>query len=497
LRLWPDGTPSDRVQQALRHIAAAARQVTGDCVSAGEPAPVVHILSSAGETLGDLPQQSPHLGSVQAILTDSKKRTITSDEFMLRWEQTAGPIAGARAVTYQGMQVGPPGAPIDIWIRGRNLHTILHAAAELQNRLRQFDGVRQVQSDFRAGKTELRLTLKPEAATLGITLADLARTVHSAWYGNEALRLQRGRDDIRVKIRHTAAERSDLAEIRQFRIRTPDGREIPLIAVADVQFSPGYAAIRREDGFRNVSVTARLDTRKANASEIFSELSRSYFPQLKQKYPGITVRLQGEKKKMRESLSTLLVGFPLAILGIYIIIAAMFRSYIQPFVILFTVPFGIIGAVIGHLAMGLNLTMMSLFGIVALSGIVVNDAIVLIECINENLADGMPFITAVQQGAVRRVRAVLLTTLSTVGGLAPLILEKDQQARFLIPMALSIAAGVAFATLLTLVLIPGLLAILNDARRLAFRLKYGHRPSREEVEPARLRRQTEKIQTTA
>jgi multidrug efflux pump subunit AcrB len=183
------------------------------------------------------------------------------------------------------------------------------------------------------------------------------------------------------------------------------------------------------------------------------------------------------------------VGFPLAILGIYVIIATMFRSYIQPLVILVTVPFGIIGAIIGHLMMGLNLTMMSLFGIVALSGVVVNDAIVLIECINENLAErNVSFLEAVQQGGIRRFRAVILTTVSTIVGLLPLIFEKDQQARFLIPMALSIAAGVAFATLLTLVLIPSLLAILNDARRLVFRLSNGVWPTREEVEPASYRR---------
>jgi multidrug efflux pump subunit AcrB len=203
------------------------------------------------------------------------------------------------------------------------------------------------------------------------------------------------------------------------------------------------------------------------------------------------VALQGEKEKMRESLGSLYVGFPLAVFGIFVIIAAMFRSYIQPFIVLFTVPFGIIGAVAGHLIMGYDLSLMSVFGMVALTGVVINDAIVLIERVNGNLAGGMPFFEAILNGGSRRFRPILLTSLSTIGGLAPLILETDLQARFLIPMALSLAAGVAFATVLTLVLIPSLLTILNDLRRVAGRFRHGVWPSREAVEPAALRHQME------
>ncbi|MBW1609510.1 MAG: efflux RND transporter permease subunit, partial [Deltaproteobacteria bacterium] len=199
------------------------------------------------------------------------------------------------------------------------------------------------------------------------------------------------------------------------------------------------------------------------------------------------VALQGEQKKMRESFESLYVGYPMAILGIFIIIATMFRSYAQPFVILFTVPFGIIGAVLGHLLLGYDLSIMSIFGMVALTGVVVNDAIVLIERINENIAEGSSFFDAILIGGARRFRAIFLTSLSTVGGLAPLIMETDLQAKFLIPMALSIAAGIAFATVLTLVLVPSLLALLSDCRLLVHRLKYGFWPKRVDVEPARNR----------
>jgi multidrug efflux pump subunit AcrB len=266
-----------------------------------------------------------------------------------------------------------------------------------------------------------------------------------------------------------------------------------LRSVADVHFTPGYATITRTDGMRRVAVSADVDSNKANANEIFNELAAHFFPQLERQYPGLLVAQQGEKKKMGESFASLKVGFPMAVLGIFIIVATMFRSYAQPFVILFTVPFGIIGAVVGHFVMGYDLSLMSIFGMVALTGVVVNDAIVLIERINENLAGGMPFFDAILHGGRRRFRAIILTSFSTVGGLAPMILETDLQAKFLIPMALALAAGVAFATVLTLVLIPSLMVILNDLRRLGYRWRHGAWPTREEVEPARDRRKLEDL----
>jgi len=257
--------------------------------------------------------------------------------------------------------------------------------------------------------------------------------------------------------------------------------------VAEVSLSPGFSTITRTDGLRRVSVSADVDSNKANANEIFAKAVKNFFPTLKDQYPDVHVALQGEQKKMRESFNSLYVSFPLAVLGIFIIVATIFRSYVQPFVIMFTIPFGIIGSIWGHLLLGYDLSIMSIFGMVALTGVVVNDAIVLIERVNENFAEGLPFFEAIRMGGVRRFRAIFLTSLSTVGGLAPMIMETNMQAKFLIPMALSLASGVAFATVLTLVLIPSLLVILNDFRRLVFRYKDGRWPTREEVEPARTR----------
>ena len=485
---FPEGTPPEVTRQAVRDVESALLRLADRTQTlTGEPM-VESRLAIVGQTLGEMPQSGPNMGAVQAIMLRSESRGIHSKDLMVAWEKEVGQISGIKSLTFEGMAAGPPGAPIEVWLQGSNMNDILAAADELMARLATFDGVYQIRSDFSQGKYEMRLSLKSEARVLGLTVEDLARQLYAGYYGDEAVRLQRGRDDIRVKVRYTADERSRLSDLERIRIRTPDGREVPLFSVADVRFSPGYSTITRTDGMRRVAVMAGVDTNRANANEIFAELATGFFPDLEHRYPGLLVALQGEKKKMRESLDSLQVGFPLAILGIFIIVATMFRSYAQPFVILFTVPFGIIGAIIGHLLLGFNMSIMSIFGMVALTGVVVNDAIVLIERINENLADDMPFFDAILQGGQRRFRAIILTSLSTIGGLAPMIMETDLQARFLIPMALSMAAGVAFATVLTLVLIPSLLVILNDFRRLSVRIRTGRWLPREAVEPARNRR---------
>ncbi|MBI9085246.1 MAG: efflux RND transporter permease subunit [Desulfobacterales bacterium] len=484
---FPDGTPPavtrrgvEKIESALLRLAEKSKTRSG--------APLVESrLTLVGQTLEGIPKRGPHVGSVQAILLESEFRGIHAKDLMVAWEKEVGRIPGVKSLTFSGMAAGPPGAPIEVWLQGHDMGRILAASDELMARLGQFDGVYQIRSDFSPGKNEMRLTLKPEARGLGLTVNDLASQLYSGYYGSEALRLQRGRDDIRVKVRYAADERRQISDLEKIRIRTAGGHEIPLLSVAEVRFEPGYSTITRTDGMRRVAVSAAVDSNRTNANEIFAELSSGFFPELEARYPGVRVALQGEQKKMRESFASLYVGFPMAVLGIFIIVATMFRSYVQPFVIMFTIPFGIIGAIIGHLVLGYDMSIMSIFGMVALTGVVVNDAIVLIERINENMAEGMPFFEAIISGGRRRFRAVFLTSLSTIGGLAPMIVETNLQARFLIPMALSMAAGVAFATVLTLVLIPSLLVIVNDFRRIPTRLRTGQWPNREDVEPARHR----------
>ncbi|MBN1848071.1 MAG: efflux RND transporter permease subunit [Deltaproteobacteria bacterium] len=481
---FPDGTPMAVTQEAVNRVEAALTRLADRTKTlSGEPL-LEHTNAITGMTFESEASRGPQYGAVLAILLDPEKRGIHSEDIMAQWEAEIGPIPGIESLTFETESHGPPGSPIEIWVQGEDMSMILNAADELKNRLQEFIGVYQVCSDFNMGKNEIRLTLKPQASGLGITVDDLAQQVRAGFYGSEALRLQRGQDEIRVMVRYTDQERSQISDLRNVRIRTPNGHEVPLFSVADITYSPGYSTITRTDGTRRVMVSAKVDTNMTNTREIIKELSSGYFGELKNRYPDLKLSVRGDQKNTQETFGSLYIGFPLAIIGIFIIIATVFRSYIQPFIILITVPFGIIGATLGHSVLGYDLTMISIFGMVALAGVVVNDAIVLIDCINRNLARGMYFLDAVQLGGARRFRAIILTTISTVGGLTPLILETDLQAKMLIPMAISIAAGVIFATVLTLLLIPSLLLILNDLRRIFHGIWYGRWPTREEVEPA-------------
>lgn len=482
---FPEGTPSVVTEAAIEKMETALLEYAkGFNTRSGDPL-IRDILTFLGASSDSMTASGPHAGMVQAILLESEERGVHSKDILFEWEDRLGHIAGAESVTFQALGPGHRRAPLGFELHHKDLATLVAATDLLKEKLGEFDGVYQIKSDLNQGKKELRFSLKPEARTLGLTVADLASQVSSGFYGNEAQRIQRGDYDVRVKIRYTREERSSLEDLESIRIRTSEGVEVPLLSVADIDYEPGFSTIRRANGKRSVTITGYVNTRVTTANEIFDDLSKGVLVELKETYPDLTILLKGDKKRSRESMSSLKIGFPIALLGIFTIVATMFRSYLQPFVIMITIPFGIIGGVLGHYFMGYNLSMMSLFGMVALTGVVVNDAIVLIERINENLARHIPFFEAILRGGARRFRAIFLTTLSTVGGLAPMLLETDLQAQFLIPMAISLASGVLFATVLTLVFIPSLLAIFNDFRQLAHRVRTGAWPeSRTMIEPA-------------
>ncbi|MGA0333739.1 MAG: efflux RND transporter permease subunit, partial [Kiritimatiellia bacterium] len=487
---FPNGTPIEVTEKALDQIDAAATRLNAKIETrSGRPA-VEKVQRLSGQNLND-PYSSTgeNIGSVQIILVESTDRKLGSEEIMSLWEKEIGHIAGAEALSVEELNAGPPGKPVDIRIKGSNLDQMNKVSEELKALLAGYPGTSQIQSDMRPGKNEIRFRLKPEAENLGITVADLGMQLNRAYYGGEALRLQRGRDEIKVMVRNTARERSRLADLEKIRIRTSDGREVPLLAVAEMETSPGFANITRVDGLRAIGVSCNVDKKLTPSGKIITDLETNHFSRILHENPGIYLEFQGQQKDSTESFDSLLVGFPIALVGIYVIIATIFRSYVQPLIIMLTVPFGIIGAVLGHVLRGVDLSLMSLFGIVALAGVVVNDAIVLIESYNHQIQEGKDVEEALHEAGKRRFRAVFLTTLSTVGGLTPLILETDLQAQFLIPMALSIAAGVAFATLLTLLLIPSLILILSDMRVGWHFLKTGTRPeTRAWIEPARTRK---------
>jgi multidrug efflux pump subunit AcrB len=312
------------------------------------------------------------------------------------------------------------------------------------------------------GKKELQLKLKPGARSLGLTLNDLAKQVRHAFYGCEALRLLRDRDEVKVMVRYPESERRSLKHIEQMRIRASDGTECPFGQVAQVKMQQGYAAIQRGQRRRIVKVMADVDQSVTNANELRQDLEKRYLPELSALYPGLQYSMEGEGKEQKESLEDVYKGFAVALFGIYALLAIPFRSFTQPFIIMVAIPFAFVGAVAGHLMMGLNLSLLSLFGMVGLTGVVVNDSLVLIHATNRIRAQGSSAGEAIARGASIRFRAIILTSLTTFAGLTPLLLEKSLQAKFLIPMAVSLGFGVLFATGVTLVLIPCGYMILED-----------------------------------
>ncbi|MBW2370783.1 MAG: efflux RND transporter permease subunit, partial [Deltaproteobacteria bacterium] len=326
-----------------------------------------------------------------------------------------------------------------------------------------YPGVVDIEDNYSEGKRELKLNLTPEARSLGITEVDLARQVRSAFYGAEALRLQLGRNEVKVMARYPESDRKHLWNLDNLRIRTPDGGEIPLSRAAVINEGQGFSVINRTDRMRVINVMASVDETKGNAHEILADLSRETLPRLAADYPTLAIDLVGAEKEQRETIGSMVKGFALALLAIYALMAIPFRSYTQPLLIMSAIPFGAVGALIGHLIMGFNLSMLSLFGLVALSGVVVNDSLLLIHRINGNRRKyEMPLFEAVIQGAMRRFRPILLTSLTTFFGLTPIIVETSTQAQFLIPMALSLGFGILFATGITLVMVPSFYVILED-----------------------------------
>ena len=293
-------------------------------------------------------------------------------------------------------------------------------------------------------------------------MADIATQIRQAYYGDEVLKIQRGKDDIKVMVRYSKAERESEASIDELRIRTRDGREIPLNQVADIEMERGYSTIQRVDRKRIITVISDIDEDVANAQNIVEDLKKNYLPGFVQQFPGVTYDLEGQAKRTEESISSLQVGFSLAAMIMFLLLASQFRSYIQPVIIMTAIPFGLIGAIIGHFVMGLSITMISIFGIVALSGIVVNDSLILIDFINSKIRSGTRIFDAVIEAGRNRFRPVLLTSVTTVAGLFPLLLETSFQAQFLIPMAVSISFGLMAATVLTLVFVPALYYVVHD-----------------------------------
>jgi multidrug efflux pump subunit AcrB len=376
-----------------------------------------------------------------------------------------GEISGIDSLIFTSnlMHVGDD---IDVRFAHNDFNTLELSAQRLKDALAQYPGVIDIKDSYPEGKKELKIRLKPAARTLGITEENLGRQIRGAFYGAEALRLQRGRNEVKVMVRYPEEDRRNLWDFENMRIRTPDGGEIPLQQAATITEGRGYSVINRADRKRVINVTASVDNTKANPEEIITEIKQTILSELAADYPGLTYDLEGQEKERRDSMVSMGKGFILALFAMYALLAIPFRSYTQPFLIMAAIPFGMVGAILGHLIMGFNLSILSVFGIVALSGVVVNDSLLLIDQVNRNRRQGQDLFQAVVDGGIRRFRPILLTSLTTFFGLMPMILETSVQAQFLIPMAISLGFGIMFATGITLLLVPTLYMILEDFRKL-------------------------------
>ncbi|MEN0068128.1 MAG: efflux RND transporter permease subunit, partial [Myxococcota bacterium] len=395
-------------------------------------------------------------------LVPTGERNLSSQEFSNLWSAQMPQLAGLESLTFSSSGLPGSGAAVDVLISHPDDDILKEVSNEVMSVLRTYNGLTDFENTVSLGKPQLDYQLLPQAATLGLTGNDVARQLRAAFFGSEALREQRGRNELKVMVRLPREQRESEYHLERLRIRTPSGSYVPLSQVAVAERGRAPTTITREDGRRIVNVRAELAPTAKSSASIIESLTTDLFPRLRSKYPGIVVDFAGEQREQAEVLGSLGLNFLLALVVMYAMLAIPFRSYIQPVIVMAAIPMGFVGAVLGHLVMGYEMSIISGFGIVALAGVVVNDSLVMIDAINKYRDGGMPAPEAAKQGGVRRLRPILLTSLTTFFGLAPMILETSVQARFLIPMAISLGFGVLFATAAILLLGPPLYTILDD-----------------------------------
>jgi len=466
--IYPLGTPFEVTEKTIMQIEEGAFELNDffrDRVVGGED-----LIKNNFSQVGIIPRRDwkpgvygGHCGEAWIeILPSSMRPDIPAPEVVAKWRELAGDVLGAEQLTFNTVGGGPGGNPLEIQLVGNDLEQLALAAEELKDEISKYPGTFDITDNFRPSKMEKQIHIKQGARSLGITLADIATQIRQAYYGEEALKIQRGKDDIKVMVRYSKQERESESSIDELRIRTRDGRQIPLNQVANIEMRRGYSTIQRVDRRRIITVISDIDEDVANAREIVEDLKNNYLNTLVTRFPGVSYDLEGQAKRTEESIDSLKVGFSLAVMIMFLLLASQFKSYIQPVIIMMAIPFGLVGAIVGHYIMDLDITMISIFGIVALAGIVVNDALIIIDFINSKVRQGKAIFEAVIEAGQNRFRPVLLTSVTTVAGLFPLLLETSFQAQFLIPMAVSISFGLIAATLLTLVFVPSLYVVIQD-----------------------------------
>ncbi len=453
-----DGTAPAVRDRAIEKIENAVFDINEEYVAAhpGGDEPFDHFIVF---TQGDFG------GMVFAELDRGGDRLLSADELTTMWRDRVGEVPGVKQLVFAGGQHIAGGPPLSFKLFGNDFESLQAAAGELEEKFGEYQGVFDIRNTASAGGQEIRLAIKPEAEALGLTMASLGRQVRQAFYGEEAQRIQRGQNELKVMVRYPRNERRSVSDLENMRIRTPGGDEVPFYSVADVSFGEALSSITRQNRRRSVTVSADIDPEVVEPGPILREIRDQFAPALTARYPGVNLGLEGASQEQTDFLFNLTVASIAALFLIYALIAVPLHSYSQPLVIMSVIPFGLIGAVIGHMLMGRAISMFSLFGLIALAGVVVNDSLILIDFINKARQEGVPAYDAVIRSGIERFRPIVLTSLTTAVGLMPIMLETSMQAQMLIPMAISLSFGIIFATIITLFLIPSLYLLQEDFGR--------------------------------
>jgi multidrug efflux pump subunit AcrB len=453
-----DGTPQRRTLEVMTKISRELEDMNQQYRSSNNDKPLLANIFAYGQGYTN--------GFMLAELVRSEERNMGTREVMHQWRDRVGLIPGTEVLSFTSDDGPHFGADISFDLAHNNWDVLQAASLELEEKLKYYNGLYDIQSNVSAISDEFHIDILPEAETLGITRMELGTQIRHAFYGAEAQRIQRDTHEIKVMVRYPRDDRRSIAGLESMYIRTPQGDSVPFNSVASVDVQPGFNQTTRIDFKRAVGVTAEAEVEQVEPGKISDEVFNVFLPELARKYPGLTYSMSGmseEEKKMARSMT---IGFTLALFGIYALLAIPTKSYLQPLIIMGVIPFGIIGAVVGHLLLGYAISMMSLLGIIALSGVVVNDSLIMVDYVNRSVAEGEPRARAAVLAGMRRFRAIILTSLTTFCGLVPMLLETSTQATVIIPMAVSLAFGIVFATVITLLLVPSLYVILDDIDRL-------------------------------
>ena len=461
--LLPQGTGLARTEQVVGQVVAGLNALNDDYTPRQKQGmSLVQNVTVLYNNNADANESGAHVATVSADLIRVENRNGSIEQMLLDWRSLTGAVDDVISLSFTDKERGVAGKAIDIRLQGENLEQLKKASLELQNYLLGFKGVIEVYDDIRPGKPEISVSLKPQAGVLGVTASQLANEVRAALQGNSGIEIQAARERQQVIVRLDDAERNELNDLMYLQVRNKSGQLVPITAVADLQMTRGPSRVHRVNGQRTATVQGKLNTRQVNAAELMKRVKVEFLPQLKQAYPSIKPAFQGQGKETADTAGSLVLDLAIGIFGVFVILSFQFRSYIQPLAVMLAMPMGVIGVVWGHLALGIELSIPSLVGVATLAGIVVNDNILLVSFIKERLKAGMAVIEAVQLAAVDRFRAILLTSLTTIAGLLPLLLETSTQAQLLIPIVASLVFGLFSATLFSILLVPAFFMILSD-----------------------------------